>query len=311
MSAVEGIVRSVFGEVCEVEAAGDVLTCVVRGKLKDGDRRELHPVAVGDRVVVELDREGGGAVAEVLLPRRTKLSRPAKGDRDIEQVIVANADQLLIVASTQKPAPKTGLIDRYLIAAENGLLEAVLCLNKIDLAPPEDYAALKDIYETVGYKVLLTSATERLGLDAFKAALRGKFTVLAGQSGVGKSSLINAIEPGLDLKVAGVSHATRKGRHTTARVTRLPLSFDAWVADTPGVREFGLWDVLPDEIIGCFPEMVGPVEGCKFPGCTHRHEPGCGVLAAVESGRIPRPRHESYVRIRESLAAKRRYGRTR
>lgn len=309
MSTVEGTVSAVLGEACEVEAEGATLTCVVTGKLKEGKRRELHPVAVGDRVIAEREADGSGVVVEVLLPRRTKLSRPAKGGRDVEQVIVANADQLLIVAATQKPEPSPGLIDRYLIAAENGLLEAILCINKIDLAPPEHYAALKGLYESVGYKVLLTSATERLGLDALKAALQGKFTVLAGQSGAGKSSLINAVEPGMDIKVGVVSNATRKGRHTTARVSRLPLSFTGWVADTPGVREFGLWDVLPEEIEGCFPELAALVEDCKFPACTHRHEPHCAVLAAVDAGRVARTRYDSYVRIRETLERKRPYGR--
>lgn len=309
MATVQGVVRSVLGEACQVEAGDQILPCVVSGRMKEGARRELHPVAVGDRVVVEIATEGQGAVTEVILPRRTKLSRPAKGDRDVEQVIVANAEQLMIVASVRKPKLKPGLIDRYMIAAENGLLKAVLCLNKVDLAKPKQYEEQRDIYEGSGYQVLLTSATEGTGLDEFRAALQDRFTVIAGQSGVGKSTLINAVEPGLDLKTARVSQATLKGKHTTTRVSRFPLGFGGWVADTPGVREFSLWDVWPDEIAGCFPEMVEPAEDCKFPGCTHRHEPECAVLAAVGKGRVHRSRHASYVKIRDYLESIHRYHR--
>jgi len=305
----EGIVSTVLGEACEVECEGRTCPCVVRGKLKDGERRELHPVAVGDRVTIEVGADGKGAVTHVLLPRRSKLSRPVKGDRDLEQVVVANADQLLIVVATKRPAPRTGLIDRYMIAAENGLLDVVLCVNKIDLATADEYGELKDVYDRVGYRVVLTSATERVGLPDLVDALKGKFTVLAGPSGAGKSALINAIEPGLNLRVGRVSQATRKGRHTTTRVTRLPLSFGGWVADTPGVREFGLWDVLPEEIEGCFPEIAALVEGCKFPACSHRHEPDCAVMDAVEAGSIATWRYESYLRIRDYLETKRPYGR--
>ncbi len=308
MSNLQGIVCSILGGTCHVACGGQVVPCEMRGKLKEGERRELHPVAVGDEVVVELGADGTGSITEVL-PRRTKLSRPAKNYGDVEQVIVANADQLLIVTSVRQPKPKPGLIDRYLIAAENGLLSAVLALNKIDLAKKSStHEELRAVYESAGYHVLLTSATTGAGLDELREVLRNKFTVIAGQSGVGKSSLINALEPGLDLKVARVSKATEKGKHTTTRVTRHPLSFGGWIADTPGVREFALWDVLPEEIDGCFPEFVESVQECKFPGCSHRHEPGCAVRAAVEQGRIAQTRYDSYVRIREHLEEHRNYG---
>ena len=310
MTKIEGIVCSVLGGACNIEWQGKEIACDIRGRLKEGSRRESHPVAVGDAVVAEAAPDGRGAIEEVM-PRRSKLSRPGKNDRDIEQVIVANADQLMVITSVRKPQPKPGLIDRYMIAAENGRLDAMLVINKVDLAKDSQHEELRDIYQSAGYAVILTSATKREGLDGIQAALAGKFTVLAGQSGVGKSSLINAIEPSLDLRVDRVSKATNKGRHATTRVTRHPLSCGGWVADTPGIREFGLWDVLPEEIDGCFPEMVEAVEDCKFPGCTHRHEPDCAVLAAVEEGRIHTSRYESYVRIREHLEAKRDYrGRT-
>ena len=304
MSRTQGIVCSVLGGICQVESDCGVLACQIRGRLKDGARRELHPVSVGDQVVVDIGLDGRGAIADVL-PRRSKLSRPGKNDRDIEQVIVANADQLVVVASLRQPKPKPGLIDRYMIAAENGRLEAVLVLNKVDLARDETLEELRDMYESAGYQVWVTSAVTGEGLDRLRDGLQAKFSVLAGQSGVGKSSLVNAVEPGLDLRVERVSKATRKGRHITTRVSRHALGFGGWVADTPGVREFGLWDVLPEEIEGCFPEMVEPVQDCKFRGCTHRHEPGCAVLAAVEGGRIRRTRYESYVRIRGYLESTR------
>ena len=207
----------------------------------------------------------------------------------------------MIVSSVSEPRFAQGLIDRYLVAAERGGMDAVVCVNKIDLADERAPIPRLDFYAQLGYKLLFTSVPEGRGIHELREVLAGRTSVLAGHSGTGKSSLINAAQPGLELSVRDISRSTSKGRHTTSSVTLLPLDVGGYVVDTPGVRAFGLWDLHREELEQYFPEIAELSQACRMRDCTHIHEPGCSVKAAVEAGRIAPERHASYVSIYKSL----------
>jgi ribosome biogenesis GTPase len=211
---------------------------------------------------------------------------------------VANPDQVVFVFACAQPAPHLRMLDRFLVVAEVNRLPALICANKADLVTAAEAEARFGLYARLGYSVVYTSALTGQGLDELRGRLQDKLSVLSGPSGVGKSSLLNALEPGLGLRARAVSTATTKGRHTTVHVELLPLAAGGYVADTPGIRSLGLWDVEPDELDGYFVEIGPWVADCEFSDCTHMHEPGCAVLAAVERGDIARSRYESYVRLR-------------
>lgn len=294
----EGTVTRIRSVLCEVDAEGRVYTCRARGRLVQSDTGESKPVAVGDRVIFTPTGADEGVVEKVL-PRRTKLSRRTPRDPRVEHIIVTNVDQLLIVASVRKPRLTPGIIDRYIIAGDAGGLQPVICINKTDLArDPSEYLDLVHVYREMDYVVLLTSATEGSGLGPFKDILRDKSTVLAGHSGVGKSALINAIQPGLKLRIGPV---TTKGRHTTAGVSLLKLDFGGYVVDTPGIREFTLWEIEKRDVAQFFPRIWDLSEDCRMPDCIHIHEPDCAVKKAVESGELPDARYDSYVKIVETI----------
>ena len=294
----EGTICSIRSILCEVDAGGQMYTCKARGRLIRSDTGESKPLAVGDRVVFT-PTGGREGVIEKVLPRRTRLSRASPRDRRTEQVIVANVDQLLIVASVRRPPLTAGIIDRYVIAGHAGGLDPVLCINKIDLADdPSEYEAVARTYEGHGYTVLRTSAMRGDGLEDLKATLRDKSTVLAGHSGVGKSSLLNALQPGLKLRTRPV---TTKGRHTTAWASLLKLGFGGYVVDTPGIREFTLWDIGKAEVAQFFPRIWELSHECRMPDCTHTHEPDCAVKAAVEQGELPLERYEGFLRIVDGI----------
>ncbi len=273
-------------------------------KLTDDLAQRGASLAPGDRVLIE-EIEGSPWVRAVA-PRRTKLSRPAMEHAESdEQIFAANVDVLVVVAAVAKPAFKPGLVDRYLIAAEIGGVEPVLCLNKIDLVdaePPELQA-----YRDLGIHVIVTSCETGQGLDELRAAVRGKTSVFAGHSGVGKSSLLNALQPGLDLDTREISEATKKGKHTTTTAKLYRLDDGTTVIDTPGIRALGLWEVSPEEVAYYFPEIAEHAAGCKFRDCTHTHEPKCAVRDAVESGAISKHRFASFQRIRDSLKETKEY----
>ncbi len=274
--------------------------CQLRGKLKQ-HHRDSDLAAVGDRVLIEIAPDGSGLIHQVL-PRTRVLSRnaPRGGNRrrPIEQVLVANPDQVMFVFSCAQPAPHLRMLDRFLVAAERTGLPARIVANKIDLLGLEEARALFDMYPPIGYVVLYTSAHTGAGLAELRAALQGKLTVLSGPSGVGKTSLLNAIQPGLGLSVRRVSMATTKGRHTTVVPEILPLALGGFVADTPGVRAMALWDIEPEELDAYFPEIRPLVDQCQFNNCSHLSEPGCAVRQAVEIGRIDPRRYDSYTRLR-------------
>ncbi len=257
----------------------------------------VDPVAVGDRVEFMPAPEDTGMIVAVL-PRRNKLTRRAAGAKPLEQVIAANVDQVVAVMSAARPAPKWELLDRYLAAAEAVGMPAVACITKIDLAGAHEFEAELDNYRGIGYPVLLNSATTGAGIDEVRAALRGRVSVLVGKSGVGKTTLLNALEPGLGLRVNAVSDATDKGRHTTTHLEMFMLEMGGSIVDTPGMREFGLWDVSADELAGAFPEMRPFLGRCRFgASCAHDGEPGCAIRGAVAAGHITERRYRSYLRM--------------
>jgi ribosome biogenesis GTPase len=282
-----------------VEVGEEVLLCQVRGKILHDTSRETKPVAVGDEVRVEIGTGGAGVIV-ARGSRRSVLSRTDVGRPGVEQVIAANVDQLVIVMAAADPELREHIIDRFLVASQKGSLEAVLCINKIDLSDPEEIYERIKIYERLRYPIIVTSVTMPYGIDSLRAVLAGKTSVLSGPSGTGKSSLLNALEPGLDLRIGEVSRRTHKGGHTTTSARLCRLSFGAYVVDTPGIRELQLWDLLPEELDRFFIEFEERIPHCYFRSCRHLSEPGCAVRAAVEAGEIAASRYESYVRLFET-----------
>jgi ribosome biogenesis GTPase len=258
-------------------------------------------VAVGDRVRISREPTGEGVIEEVEPRKAGKLSRSAAGTRRGEQVVAVNVDQLIAVASVELPPLNRRLLDRIIVSGEHDELNIVVCVNKIDLGDRDDIEPMLDVYRSIGYSTLITSAATGEGIEELRATLRDKTSVLAGASGVGKSSLLNCVEPGLDLRVQTVSESTQKGRHTTTSVSLIPLACGGYMVDTPGIREFGLFDIHRDVLQHHFPEIGGRFHDCRFADCEHLHEPGCAVIAAVEAGEIDRERYESYCRIIETL----------
>jgi ribosome biogenesis GTPase len=300
----QGTIVEVSSSLCRVELDDRLVVCTVRGSLSAEDTGYTNVVAVGDEVIVS---ENGGerGVVEAVLPRRSVLARPDVFHHHLKQVIVANADQLLIVASWRDPKLWPELVDRYLIAAERNGLSPVICVNKIDLADAElRVAACRaelQVYVDLGYRVLLTSALTGKGVDKLTGILHGQTTVLAGMSGVGKSTLLNAVQPGLELRTAEVSDWSHTGRHTTTQVSLIGLEMGGFVVDTPGIREFGLSDLRQDDLVQYYPEIAAVQGRCRFGDCTHTHEPGCAVKAAVRQGNVPKARFESYTSIFAAL----------
>ena len=265
----------------------------------------VDPVAIGDRVRYVEAGDGRGMIIEIL-PRESKLSRPAPvpGQRVFEQVIVSNADLIVPVFAVANPAPKGGLLDRYLVSAEAAEIQALIVINKLDLAwknPSFDEEI--EIYRRIGYRVILVSAATGEGIQELKQALQSKQSVMVGKSGVGKTSLLNAIQPGLGLRVKAVSQGELgKGRHTTTHSEMFELEFGGALVDTPGIREFGLWDIPAEELAYLFPEMAEHVGRCKFGlSCRHDQEPGCAIRKAVMSEAISPYRYQSYLNLRREL----------
>jgi len=300
---VKGRVIEVSTSLCRVKAGDQTLLCFLRGGLSAEDTGYTNVVAVGDEVLISPDGADSGVV-ESVLPRRTALVRPDVFHSHLRQVIVANAEQLLVVASWRNPAPWPELIDRYLITAQRHRLLPILCLNKIDLA--EDRAACQQVlqpYVRLGYRALFASALQGEGVEELRQLLRGRMTVLAGLSGVGKSSLLAAVQPGLQLRTAEVSARRHEGRHTTSQVTLLDLQMGGQVVDTPGIREFGLAGLHKGELSSYYAEMLSLQGACQFADCSHRHEPGCAVRAAVRRGEVSSMRYGSYQKIYDTLPA--------
>lgn len=270
----------------------------IRGRLKQENAPKL---AVGDRVSIEPGERGAGwAIAEIH-ERTSSLSRRAPGMRHAERVVAANVDQVVVVFAVVKPEPHPRMLDRFLTIAEANDLAARIVINKVDLASEDAARARFAAYERAGYPIHYTSMKAPRGLDALRDALHERTSVFTGPSGVGKSSLLNALYPGLSLRVGEISESVNKGRHTTVGAFLHPLPDGGYVVDTPGLREVGMWGIEPEELDRCYPELRAVREECRFADCTHRAEPDCAVRDAVASGAIDRERYESYLKLREEL----------
>jgi ribosome biogenesis GTPase len=298
MPAVD-VTSCLFGRVLRVHGLASVVEtedgrqfrCAVRRLLKSLASDERNVLATGDRVWIRPAANDEGFIERVE-PRHGLLTRASKGR---EHVLVANVDQLVIVMSLVEPDLKPHLIDRYLVSAEQGGIAPVLCLNKADLVDPASCQPIVGLYSQLGIPTMLTSATTGIGIERLQKRLVLRQTVFSGQSGVGKSSLLNAIQPGLGLQVREVSETTQKGKHTTTTAELLRLDFGGWVVDTPGIRQFQLWDILPEELEGFFPEFRPFVHLCGYPDCTHTHEDRCAIKEAVVGGQINERRYTSYL----------------
>jgi ribosome biogenesis GTPase len=280
-----------------VQTGDCLVTCQLRGRLKKG-RREGDLAAVGDRVQITQQPDGTGMIELVEERSRALVRLDPRPQGVYQQIILANPDQVLFVFACASPAPHMRMLDRYLVIAEKQGIPALIVANKIDLVGADSAHELFGHYPGIGYPVIYTSVNESSGLDELRNHLAGRISGLAGPSGVGKSSLLNAIQPGLGQVVREVSTAINKGKHTTVVRELIPLEEGGYVADTPGMRSLALWDTEPEELDGYFPELVPLVECCQFNDCTHRNEPGCAVRAAVEAGTVHAARYDSYLRLR-------------
>jgi ribosome biogenesis GTPase len=323
VSATLGTVASGTGGVWRVLTDdGAEREASLRGRLKRGDtgrrsdgsiRRdtvataaETLKLAVGDRVRLEHDERGEAwAIAEVL-PRKSRLARRAPGGGRGERVIAANLDQAIVMFAAAKPEPHPRMLDRFLVIAEANDLAPRVIINKVELVGEAAARATFADYERAGYPVHFISVKQQLGLAEVRDSLAGRVSVVSGPSGVGKSSLLNALFPGLGLRVSDISESVNKGRHTTVGAFLHPLvpaqgATGGAIVDTPGLREIGLWELAARELDLCFPEMRAPREGCRFADCAHVGEPGCGVRAAVESGAVSASRYDSYLKLRAEI----------
>ena len=299
----EAVVLHGTGGVWHVRSSsGDVHQASLRGRVKH-ERGEAGKLAVGDRVVIEqLSRDDGWAISEIL-PRKSQLARRSPGGGPGERVVAANLDQVVVVFAAAKPEPHLRMLDRFLVIAEANQLAVRIVINKIELVDEASTRAMVSDYLVAGYPLHFTSVKKQIGLSELRDALLHKTSALSGPSGVGKSSLLNAMFAGLHLRVGEISESVNKGRHTTVGALAHHLSDDSYVVDTPGLREVGMWGIDSGNLADCFPEFRPLVPDCRFTDCTHSREPGCAVLAAVEDGTLSRARHESYLLLRDDLTA--------
>jgi len=278
-----------------VETRQGVVICQLRGRLKQG-RAVGDIAALGDHVQVTALADGSGVIEEIEERRRAIVRLDPRPRGIYQQVMLANPDQAVFVFACASPDPKLRMLDRFLVVAEKQKVPPIIIANKTDLLP--NAGELFGMYTQIGYRVIYTSVKDGRGIEELREVLRGKISALAGPSGVGKSSLLNALQPGLGLAVNEVSTFMNKGKHTTVARQLFPLEGGGYVADTPGWKSLALWDTEPEEMDAYFPELAPLVAQCQFSDCTHTHEPGCAVLAALEAGRIHRERYESYLRLR-------------
>ena len=274
---------------------GAMLRCRIRGKLRLKGVRSTNPVVVGDEAVCEAD--GGDCVIVDIVPRRNYVIRRASNLSKESHIIAANVDQALLMVTLRSPETPKEFADRFLVTCEAYKVPAAILLSKIDLQDAEAVAEFRAVYEGAGYRVLEVSAQEGRGVEAVRELLAGRTTLVSGNSGVGKSTLIQTIDPSLDIRTGEISDSHHKGRHTTTFSTMYPLAEGGAVIDTPGIKGFGLLDIDDAELWHYFPEMMRVAPGCRFYNCTHTHEPGCAVVEAVKAGEIAWSRYESYLKI--------------
>ena len=293
-----GLVLKSTGSWYEVLADGVRYQCRIRGKLRLKGVRSTNPVVVGDWVKFEAD-EQGGYVISAIEPRHNYIIRRASNLSKESHIIAANIDQALLVVTLFSPETALEFVDRFLVTCEAYKVPVTILLAKIDLARqhPEAVEEFYSIYEKAGYKIVEVAATEGEGIETVIELLRGKTTLLSGNSGVGKSTLVAAVEQGLDIKTGEISQSHHKGKHTTTFSTMYLLAEGGYIIDTPGIKGFGLIDIDDAELAHYFPEMMRYLPDCRFYNCSHTHEPGCAVVEAVKSGEIAYPRYESYLKI--------------
>ena len=302
--SMEGIVTAIQSGSIEVSpfdpslvsGAGEAFSCTLRGRLKKEWQMVTSLIVVGDLVSFRRTSDGSGVIEEIH-PRRSKLSRP--GFHNYEHIIAANVEQVLIVASVHQPPFKRNLVDRFLLLARQMALTPILVVNKCDLEDERVIRSWLAPLEPSGVQIVLTSAAAGLGLNELRSLLTQKISCFAGQSGVGKSSLLNALFPNLNIKTQSTSGAN-KGRHTTTGSRLYPLPGGGYLADTPGIKELALWEAGDEDLAEVFPEIEALAGGCKFRDCTHAHEPKCAVKAAVEQGEIDERRYQNYLRLKKS-----------
>ncbi len=278
-----------------VETGLGLIVCQLRGRLKQG-RAAGDIAALGDHVRITILADGSGMIEEVEERKQAIVRLDPRPQGVYQQILLANADQAMFVFACANPNPKLKMLDRFLVIAEKQKIPPIIVANKSDLV--KDAREIFGMYETLGYRVIYTSAEKNIGVDELHDALKNKISVLAGPSGAGKSSLLNSIQPGLGLAVNEISAAMNKGKHTTVVRQLFPLKDGGYVADTPGWKSLALWDTQPEEMDAYFPELAPLVPECQFSDCSHTHEPGCAVLAALKAGKIFPARYESYLRLR-------------
>lgn len=306
----QGRVLSIISRGIIVDCEGEELMCVLKGLMKRDRTSAKNLVSVGDFVLFEKTGSHEGIIAQVL-PRRTILSRADNLSRRKEQLIAVNIDQVLITVSIVSPSLKVPLIDRYIIAARKGKMDPIVIINKVDLLEFHDndvlvqdemhlLSELQKAYAAIQVPLLCVSTVTGVGMDELREVMKDKASVFSGQSGVGKSSLINAIT-GTDLRVGETVERTQKGSHTTTSPQLIPLEFGGWCIDTPGIKSFGVWDLKKEEVESYYSEIHALGRRCKFPNCTHMHESDCAVMMALEAGELSPVRFDSYQALMLSL----------
>src|SRR5690625_1175738 len=299
----EGLVIQSTGMWYKVKSGDRIIDSRLPGKFRLNEEEVTNPVAVGDRVELSIEQDNTGIIRQIH-ERKNYIPRQATHGRRGEQVLVANVDLAWVVLSIRQPSLKTGFIDRFLVACEAYHVTPAIIINKIDLARKRDLELLDELtslYEGLGYRILLTSISDPESVERLKRNVTDKTSVFIGPSGTGKTSLLNAIDPELDLRTGEVSSYSSKGKHTTTFARLISISDGGHIVDTPGIREFGLVNVEPYELSLFFPEMREHRKHCKYYNCTHSHEPGCAVMEAFEEGEIDPDRYNSYLNILESL----------
>ncbi len=291
-----GVVVRATGSWYEVLTEGERLQCRIRGKLRLKGVRSTNPVVVGDRVMGITDEQGNHLIVDIE-PRRNYVIRRASNLSKESHIIAANIDRALLMVTLRQPETALEFVDRFLVTCEAYKIPVVLLLSKRDLQDPEALVAFRAIYEPIGYRVLEVSTATGEGVEQVRKLLIGATTLLSGNSGVGKSTLVQAIDPTLDIRTGEISDSHHKGRHTTTFSTIYPLVEGGYVIDTPGIKGFGLIDIEEEELWHYFPEMMHYGQECRFYNCTHTHEPGCAVIAALEEGAIAEQRYESYLKM--------------
>lgn len=293
-----GVVTAVFGPLVRVQRNDETLVVPFRRRLTWHGGPEDRRLVVGDRVLLE--GKTPALVVSAVAPRTTTLTRKSPGEQR-GRVIAANVDQAVLVMAAVSPEPNPRLLDRLLVACHHAGIEPLVCINKVDQGTEGLDSWIGD-YQDAGYQVMLASARTARGMGVLKRSVAGRTTLFCGPSGVGKSALLNAIHPGYRLREGSISGATGKGRHTTSTAQLLPLPGGGFVVDTPGVREFGLWDLPPAALFRCFPEIAPLAGSCAYRECSHTDDPDCAVREAVLAGRVSSRRYTSFLKLRQELA---------